>query len=90
MQTVHLLLQRPNMGRHVLVLLRVLEAIAAVRRIHAVEVEVAAALAWCLAVTFDLASLALLECSAYRLELPPMLHTSLQAIEMYRLRFALS
>ena len=47
------------MRGHVLVLLRVLEAIAAVGRVDALEVQVAAALAGRLAIALDLAALAL-------------------------------
>ena len=47
------------MRRHILVLLRVLEAIAAVGRVDALEVQVAAALARRLAIALDLAPLAL-------------------------------
>lgn len=45
------------MFRHVLVFLRIFEAIAAVWRIYALEVQVPAALARCLAITFDFAAL---------------------------------
>lgn len=48
------------MRRHVLVLLRVLEAIAAIWRIDALEVQVSAALAGRLAIALDLATLALI------------------------------
>lgn len=58
-QDVDLVLQRGHVRGHVLVLLRVLEAIAAVGRVDALEVQVAAALAGCLAVALDLAPLAL-------------------------------
>lgn len=47
---------------HLLELIRILEAIAAVWRIHALEGEVAAALTWCLAIAFDFPSLALVAC----------------------------
>lgn len=58
-QHVDLILERCDMGRHVLVFLRVLEAIAAVGRVDAFEVQVAASLTRCLAVALDLAALAL-------------------------------
>ena len=58
-QHVDLVLQAGHVGGHVLVLLRVLEAIAAVGRIDTLEVQVAAALAGRLAVALDLAPLAL-------------------------------
>lgn len=58
-QHVDLVLQRGHVGGHVLVLGRVLEAIAAVGRVDALEVQVAAALAGRLAIALDLAPLAL-------------------------------
>ena len=47
------------MFHHVLVFLRVFEAIAAVWRIYTLEVQVPAALAWGLTIALDLATLAL-------------------------------
>jgi hypothetical protein len=89
-QRVDLLLQRAEMRRHVLVFLRVFEAIAAVGSVDAFEVQVAAALTGRLAVAFDLA--------AFALDQPPSAMcvraiigrciTSLHAMEMYLLRFA--
>jgi hypothetical protein len=58
-QYIDLVLQRSHVASHVLVLLRVLEAIAAVGRVDALEVQVAAALARRLPVALDLAPLAL-------------------------------
>ena len=59
-QHIDLILQRGHMRRHILVLLRVLEAIAAIGRVDALEVQVAAALAGRLAIARDLATLALI------------------------------
>lgn len=53
-QRIDLLLQRSNVSRHLLVFLRVFEAVAAIWRVHALEVEVAASLTWCLPVALDL------------------------------------
>ena len=58
-QRIDVFLQRVELHRHVLELLRVLESIAAIRRVYAVEVEVAASLARCLSVAFDLSAFAL-------------------------------
>ena len=58
-QHVDLVLQRGHVCGHIFVLGRVLEAIAAVGRVDALEVQVAAALARRLAVALDLAPLAL-------------------------------
>lgn len=62
-QHVDLLLQRSHMRRHILVLLRIFKAIAAIGRIDALEVQVPAALAWRLAVALDFAALALVTAS---------------------------
>jgi hypothetical protein len=89
-QRIDLLLQRAEMRRHVLVLLRVLEAIAAVGSIDAFEVQVAAALTGRLAVALDLAAFALYSSSSV-LYVGARIWcciTSLHAIEMYLLRFA--
>jgi hypothetical protein len=82
---IDLLLKRVHVPGHLLVFRRVLEAIAAVGRVDAVEVEIAAALAGRLAVAFDLATFAL----SRRVNVPS-LHgqaimvylTSLHAMEM--------
>ena len=50
---VHLFLQSRDRARHLLVLQRVLEAIAAVRRIHAFEIQVTAPLTRRLAIALD-------------------------------------
>lgn len=62
-QHVNLLLQRSHVRRHILVLLRILKAIAAVGRIYAFEVQVPTALARRLAVALDFAALALVTAS---------------------------
>ena len=62
-QHVDLFLQRSHVRRHILVLLRIFEAITAIRRIDALEVQVSAALAWRLAVALDFAALALVAAS---------------------------
>ena len=58
-ERVDLILQGTDMRCHFLVLLRVFEAIAAVRRIDTLEVEIAASLTWRLTVTFYFSALAL-------------------------------
>ena len=58
-QVVELALQRRDVRGHVLVFLRVLEPIAAVRCIHALEIEIAAPLARDLTIAFYLTALAL-------------------------------
>ena len=58
-QCIDLVLQGPNMCRHIPIFLGIFEAIAAVRRIKTLEVQVAAALAWSLSVTFYLTTFAL-------------------------------
>lgn len=57
-QHVDLVLQRSHVRRHILVLLRIFKAIATIGRIDALETQVAAALAWVLAVALDFATLA--------------------------------
>lgn len=57
-QRIHMVLKHRNLIRHVLVLLGVLEAIAAIRCIYALEVQITTPLAGCLAVALDFASLA--------------------------------
>lgn len=57
-QYTDLILQKRYLLRHVLELLRFLEAGATVRRINTFEIEVAASLARSLAIAFDLASFA--------------------------------
>jgi hypothetical protein len=54
-----MLLQLLNLVGHQAELVRVLEVGAAVRGVEALQVEMAASLAGCLAVAFDLAALAL-------------------------------
>ena len=63
-QHVDLFLQRGHVRRHILILLRIFKAIAAVGRIDALEVQVPAALAWRLAVALDFSALALVAGSA--------------------------
>ena len=50
------------MRAHGLELFRILEAIAAVWRVYALEREVATALAWCLSIALDLPSLTFVAC----------------------------
>ena len=58
-ERIDVLLQQPKMRRHLLVLLRILEAIAAVGRIHTFQIQIAASLTRGLAITFYLPTLAL-------------------------------
>lgn len=57
-QSIDLILQDCYVVCHVLVLLGVFEAIAAIGRVYALEIEVAASLAGCLAIALDLTTLA--------------------------------
>lgn len=59
-EAVHLFLQSGHVGRHLLELVRVLKGVgAAVRRVRACQVEVAASLTGRLAIALDLAAFAL-------------------------------
>lgn len=74
------------MRSHFLVFGGIFEAIAAVGRVHALEVQVAASLAGRLTIAFDLATLALVAAVAMSMRAPPSLSiATYQASDMYLL-----
>jgi hypothetical protein len=64
-EIVDLLLERRYVRRHLLELVAVFERVAAVGRVGALQVEVPATLAWCLAIALDLSSFAFVARDAY-------------------------
>ena len=54
----NLVLQRRDMGLHLLIFVRILEAIAAIWRVNTLEIQIATALARRLSIAFDLPPLA--------------------------------
>lgn len=83
---VHLILKRCDVRRHLLVFGRVLEAIAAIGRVDALQVQVTASLARCLAIALDLAPFALIAAMTISLCFSlPLTTATHQASEIYLL-----
>jgi hypothetical protein len=84
-EIVDLLLQTRDMRRHLLELVALFEVVAAVGRIQALEIEIAASLTWRLPVAFDLAALALIACDTdVAIALCPRLRSSVVALPLLR------
>ena len=82
-QVVHLLLQTRDVRRHLLELVALLEAVATIGRIHALEIEVAASLTRRLPIALDLAALAFIACDAdVAIALRPWLRSSVVALPL--------